>query len=117
MNQVFRTLLHSRLSLGLQSYLHDRRFQGDIIVIEAREADYEFFDINPLIFWRRADAVRHGFESVRQTLRDHASVLGELLDRHGLDFRAPAEGEPADEEAEQEERVPRLKLASEGAAG
>jgi predicted acylesterase/phospholipase RssA len=91
MNQVFRTLLHTRLALGLRSYLHDESFRGDIVVIEPRETDESFFDINPLAFWKRADAVTHGFESVRHTLTEHADVLGPLLERYGLDFRTPPE--------------------------
>jgi predicted acylesterase/phospholipase RssA len=107
MNQVFRTLLHTRLAQGLRGYLHDEQFRGDIVVIEARETDEKFFDINPLVFWRRADAVRHGFESVRRTLLDHADVLGPLLARYGLDFRPPREAQsPIVEPARHVERAP-----------
>ncbi len=91
MNQVFRTLLHTRLALGLRSYLHDESFRGDIVVIEPSETDETFFDINPLAFWKRADAVTHGFESVRATLSEHAEVLAPLLARYGLEFRTPPE--------------------------
>jgi predicted acylesterase/phospholipase RssA len=90
-SQVFRTLLHTRLALGLQTYLHDTRFRGDIVVIEARETDEEFFDVNPLAFWKRQDAIQHGFDSVRATLLDHADVLAPVLERYGLEFRTPAE--------------------------
>ena len=101
MNQVFRTLLHTRLSLGLQIYLHDDRFRGDIVVIEARETDEQFFAVGPLAFWKRADAVRHGFESVRRTLRDHAEVLQPLFESYGLELRPRAEPESV-EKAEPE---------------
>ena len=90
-NQSFRTLLHSRLALGLQVYLRDERFSGDIIVIEARETDQKFFGVNPLAFWRRAEAVRHGFESVRRTLLDHAEVLSPVLERYGLELQTGEE--------------------------
>jgi len=96
LNQVFRTLLHTRLSLGLQTYLHDDRFRGDIVVIEARETDEQFFAMGPLAFWKRADAVRHGFESVRRTLSDHADVLRPLFESYGLELRPTAEETPAD---------------------
>ena len=100
LNQVFRTLLHTRLALGLRSYLHDDQFRGDIVVIEARETDEKFFHVNPLAFWKRSDAVRHGYESVRQTLQDHAEVLGPLFESYGLEFRPPESGEGVpDEEA------------------
>ncbi|MEE2703777.1 MAG: patatin-like phospholipase family protein [Myxococcota bacterium] len=92
MNQVFRTLLHTRLKLSLKAYLKDQHFRGDIVVIEANETDESFFDLKPMNFWRRSDAVRHGFESVSQTLREHAEELTPLLARYGLDFAVP---EPA----------------------
>ena len=37
LNQVFRTLLHSRLQYGLRQYQDDPNFQGDIIVVEPKE--------------------------------------------------------------------------------
>jgi hypothetical protein len=96
--------------LGLQVYLRDERFSGDIIVIEARETDQKFFGVNPLAFWRRAEAVRHGFESVRRTLLDHAEVLSPVLERYGLKLntgeeigaREPAEGAELPRTAEEE---------------
>src|SRR5690606_23413179 len=79
LNQVFRTLLHSRLKLGLQRYLTDDRFQGDILLLEPRERDAEFFNVNPLAFWKRADAIQHGFESVRMTLEQNFDAVSEVL--------------------------------------
>ncbi|MDJ0864875.1 MAG: patatin-like phospholipase family protein [Myxococcota bacterium] len=84
LNQVFRTLLHSRLKLGLQRYLTDERFQGDIILLEPRERDAEFFNVNPLAFWKRSDAIQHGFESVRTTIEQNFDVLADVLGRYGL---------------------------------
>jgi hypothetical protein len=82
--------------MGLRAYLHDHRFRGDIVVIEARETDEQFFDLNPMAVWKRADALRHGFDSVRQTLSDHSDVLRPLFESYGLDFRPPdARPEPA----------------------
>jgi len=86
LNQVFRTLLHSRLKLGLQRYLTDDRFQGDIVLLEPREHDIEFFEINPLAFWRRADAIRHGFDSVRTTIEQNYDQLDALFQRYGIEL-------------------------------
>ena len=85
-NQVFRTLLHSRLKLALQGYLADERFQGDFVLLEPREHDAEFFGINPLAFWKRADAIREGFESVRITLEQNFEELREVLGRYGIEM-------------------------------
>ena len=113
LNQVFRTLLHSRLKLGLQRYLTDDRFVGDILLLEPRERDAEFFNVNPLAFWKRSDAIQHGFESVRTTLEQNFDAVQEVLAHYGLEMsrdaarrkaeRARAERgwpDPGEEEAE-----------------
>ena len=84
--QVFRTLLHSRLRIALQGYAADDRFQGDIVLIEPRETDAEYFNINPLAFWKRADAIRQGFESVRTTVEQNLEPLDEVFGRYGLEM-------------------------------
>jgi predicted acylesterase/phospholipase RssA len=90
LNQAFRTLLHSRLKLGLQGYLADDRFQGDIVLLEPRELDAEFFGLNPLAFWKRASAVQHGFESVRGTIQQNFDALSEVFSRYGLQMSRSA---------------------------
>jgi len=89
-NQVFRTLLHSRLKLGIQRYLADDRFQGDIVLLEPREFDANFFEVNPLAFWKREDAIEHGFESVRMTIEQNFDQLRDVLARHGLEMNRGA---------------------------
>jgi len=86
LNQVFRTLLHSRLQIGLQRYLADEEFRGDIVLIEPRDQDADFFSINPLAFWRRAESIRHGFESVHSTVAGNLSELSGLFSKYGLDL-------------------------------
>lgn len=123
-NQVFRTLLHSRLKLALQHYLADERFQGDIVLLEPREHDAEFFAINPLAFWKRADAIREGFESVRVTLEQNYDQLSDLFARYGLEMDRQSarrkaarlrasRGWKVSEPSEPEEREsPRLRLVN-----
>jgi predicted acylesterase/phospholipase RssA len=84
LNQVFRTLLHSRLKLGIQRYLADDRFQGDIVLLEPREQEADFFAINPIAFWKRAEALRHGFESVHATIEQNFEQLEAVLGLYGL---------------------------------
>jgi NTE family protein len=90
LNQVFRTLLHSRLKLGIQRYLADDRFQGDIVLLEPREQDANYFALNPIAFWKRSEALRHGFESVRSTVTRNYSQLSALFGRYGLQMDADA---------------------------
>lgn len=86
LNQVFRTLLHSRLKLGIQRYLADDRFKGDIVLLEPREHDANFFAVNPLAFWKREDAVEHGFESVRHTLEQNFPQLQSVFGHYGMEM-------------------------------
>jgi predicted acylesterase/phospholipase RssA len=121
LNQVFRTLLHSRLKLGIQRYLADDRFQGDIVLLEPREREAEFFGMNPLAFWKRAEAVQHGFESVRMTIEQNFDQLEAVLNHYGLqldrdaarrraDRARAAQGWTGAEEPEPAESEPALRL-------
>ena len=83
-NQVFRTLLHSRLKLGIQRYLADDRFQGDIVLLEPRESDADYFATNPIAFWKRSGAVQQGFESVRRTIEQNFEQLQNVFTRYGI---------------------------------
>jgi predicted acylesterase/phospholipase RssA len=119
-NQVFRTLLHSRLKLSIQRYLADDRFQGDIVLLEPRERDANFFAMNPLAFWKRAEAAQHGFESVRLAVEQNYEQLEEVFAPYGLVMdrdaarrraaraRANMGWEPHEDESEAEERPLRL---------
>jgi NTE family protein len=124
LNQVFRTLLHSRLKLGVQRYLADDRFQGDIVLLEPREHDAQFFALNPLAFWKRSEAVQHGFESVRQTIEQNFDQLRAVFGRYGLEMNRSAARRKADraraargwrateEAAAEESSEPALRLVS-----
>ena len=96
LNQVFRTLLHSRLKLGIQRYLNDDRFRGDIVLLEPREHDANFFAVNPLAFWKRAEAMKHGFESVRMTIEQNFEQLQAVFGRYGLRMDRKAAQRKAD---------------------
>jgi predicted acylesterase/phospholipase RssA len=84
MNQVFRTLLHSRLQYGLREYQDDPNFNGDIIVIEPTEHDTRFFAMNPLAFWEGPRAGRHGYVSVTQSIETHYDVVKQILQSYGI---------------------------------
>ena len=73
----------------MNAFLRDETFRGDIVLLEARETDAQFFDLSPLTFWKREAAVQHGLTSVRRTLSDEAERLAPVFARCGLDFRPP----------------------------
>ncbi len=84
LNQAFRTLLHSRLRLGLEKLRADESFRGDIILIEPAEADARFFNMNPLAFWKRQEAAEHGYESVKASLLKHYPTLKRIFKAYGI---------------------------------
>ncbi len=84
LNQVFRTLLHSRLQYGLREYQDDPNFRGDIIVIEPKESDAHFFQLNALSYWERLRAAQLGYRSVSESIEYQYDLIKAILERYGL---------------------------------
>jgi len=84
LDQIFRTLLHSRLQLGVQRLALDPKFKGDLMLIEPTETDSRMFNISPVAFWKRAAAAEAGYLSVKSTLERHHARLTRLFDDHGV---------------------------------
>lgn len=93
LNQAFRTLLHSRLRLGIEKLKLDESFRGDVVLIEPTETDARFFSMNPIAFWEREAAAEHGFQSVKQSLLRHFDSLRAILGAYGIEVAAEAIGE------------------------
>jgi predicted acylesterase/phospholipase RssA len=84
LNQVLRTLLHSRLQLGLRQYQEDANFHGDIILIEPTEKDLAFFHMTPINIWKGQLAGQHGYLSVTQSIENHYDIIRQILQSHGI---------------------------------
>lgn len=84
LNQVFRTLLHSRLQLGIRQYQDDPTFTGDIILIEPTDTDATFFQMAPLNFWAGQRAGAHGYVSVTETVQSHYELVRQILQSYGI---------------------------------
>lgn len=84
LNQVFRTMLHSRLQYGLREYQDDPNFRGDIIVIEPKESDVHFFQLNALSYWERLRAAQLGYVSVTESIERQYELVKSVLERYGL---------------------------------
>jgi predicted acylesterase/phospholipase RssA len=83
-NQVFRTMLHTRLMHGMDYYKADPNFKGDIILIEPSDYDHKFFDMNPLAFWERRKASKRGYQSVKESIRLNYDLLQKILNAYGI---------------------------------
>jgi len=84
LNQVLRTLLHSRLQYGLRQHQDDPNFRGDIIVIEPKETDVQFFRLNALGYGPRLRAAQYGYISVTETITQNYELVKQILDSYGI---------------------------------
>lgn len=86
LNQVLRTLLHTRLHLGVETYRRDPNFDGDLIVIEPTESDQKFFSINPLAFWLRVTAAEQGYRSTILSIERRFDEIKSILQVYGIEI-------------------------------
>jgi NTE family protein len=85
-SQLFRTVLGSRLDIGKDKILADPAVRADIVYIEPRSEDLDFFAMNPLNFWSKHRAAQHGYNSVRAALAENHEPLRDVFARHGIDL-------------------------------
>ncbi len=83
-NQAFRTMLHTRLLLGIEKLQLNPDFHGDVILLEPSETDVKFFNINPLNFWQRAESALHGYVSATEALERHHLRISSILKTYGI---------------------------------
>ena len=83
LSQTFRSLIHSRLELGLKRY--ERTHAGtDIVLFEPDHHDPEMFLANTFGYAQRRALAEHAYQRTRADLRSRRSTLAPLLARHGI---------------------------------
>jgi predicted acylesterase/phospholipase RssA len=83
LSQTFRSLIHSRLELGMKGY--EASHPGtDIVLFEPDHRDPEMFLANTFGYSQRRSLAEHAYQQTRADLRSRRSVLGSTLARHGL---------------------------------
>lgn len=86
LSQTFRTLLQSRMQVGLGKYAQ-RYPATDQLVFEPDEDDGEMFFTNIFSYSSRRRVCEHAFRSTLADLRRRRDLLGPMLARHGLKLR------------------------------
>lgn len=109
LSQTFRSLIHSRLELGIRGY--ELSHPGtDILLFEPDPRDAELFMANTFSYRQRRHLAEHAYQATRELLRERAAELGPKFARAGLRLREdvlasrearllPAPGETRMEEA------------------
>jgi predicted acylesterase/phospholipase RssA len=86
LSQTFRSLIHSRMALGLKGY-EKTHPQTDIVLFEPDPHDAEIYMANTFSYRQRRHLAEHAYQSTRQALRDRAEVLAPKFERAGLQLR------------------------------
>lgn len=83
LSQTFRSLIHSRLELGLRGYAGTHR-HTDIVLFEPDPRDAEMFLANTFSVSQRRALAEHAYQRTRALLRSRRSTLGARLARHDI---------------------------------
>ena len=87
LSQTFRSLIHSRLELGLKGYMQAYP-ATDILLFEPDHRDPEMFLANTFSVSQRRLLAEHAYQRTRELLRSRRSSLGAQLARHGVTIDA-----------------------------
>jgi len=83
LSQTFRSMIHSRMELGMKHYTHGYP-HTDIILIEPDHRDPELYLANTFSYAQRRHLAEHAYQQTRQMLRSRKTGLSAKLIRHGI---------------------------------
>ena len=83
LSQTFRSMIHSRLELGMKHYNHAYP-NTDIILFEPDHRDPELYLANTFSYAQRRQLAEHAYQQTRQMLRSRKTGLSAKLARHGI---------------------------------
>lgn len=86
LSQTFRSLIHSRLELGIRGYELSHP-QTDIVLFEPDPRDAELFMANTFSYRQRRHLAEHAYQATRELLRERAADLAPKFARAGLRLR------------------------------
>jgi predicted acylesterase/phospholipase RssA len=86
LSQTFRTLVHSRLEVGMAAY--ETRFKGaDVVLIKPKRDDYLMFFTNIFGFSERRAVCEYAYDATRRDLLERYEELAPVFARHGVTLR------------------------------
>jgi len=86
LSQTFRTLIHSRLEVGMAAY--ETKFKdADVVLIQPERDDYLMFFTNIFGFAERRTVAEHAYASTRRYLLRSFELLEPVFERHGIKLR------------------------------
>jgi NTE family protein len=86
LSQAFRTLVHSRLEVGMAAY--QTRYPGaDVLLFEPEAHEYQMFFRRIFAFSSRRAVAEIAYQATRRDLRRRRQTIEPVLARHGLVLR------------------------------
>lgn len=87
MSQTFRSMIHSRLALGMKQY--ERSYPNTaIVLIEPDHRDAELFLANTFSYRQRSQLAEHAYQQTRLLLRTQFTSLSAKLSPHGISLNS-----------------------------
>jgi predicted acylesterase/phospholipase RssA len=83
LSQTFRSLIHSRLTLGMKHYEHTYP-RTDIVLFEPNQRDPELYLANTFSYSQRRHLAEHAYQQTRQLLHSRQTQLTAKLGYHGI---------------------------------
>ncbi len=86
LSQTFRTLVHSRLEVGMAAY--DTKFKdSDVVLVQPKRDDYLMFFTNIFGFAERRAVCEYAYAATRRDLLARYDQLAPIFARHGITLR------------------------------
>ena len=86
LSQTFRTLIHSRMTVGMAAYA-ERFPNRDLVLIEPQPDDYRMFFTNIFSFGSRKELCEYAYRATRRDLLRRYDELAPVFSRHGIRLR------------------------------
>jgi predicted acylesterase/phospholipase RssA len=83
LSQTFRSLIYSRMKIGMERYRHEYP-DADILLFEPARDDREMFFANVFSYSDRKRLCEHAYQQTRADLFRRAPKLEPVLERHGM---------------------------------
>lgn len=83
LSQTFRSLIYSRMKIGMERYRHEYP-DADILLLEPARDDREMFFANVFSYSDRKRLCEHAYQQTRRDLLSRAQKLEPILARHGM---------------------------------
>jgi hypothetical protein len=89
LSQTLRTIVHSRLEVGMAAY-RTRYGRAEVLLLEPERDDYLMFFTNIFGLSDRRAVCEHAYSSTRRYLCAHHAELAPVFARHGVTLRREA---------------------------